>query len=338
MSNHSSTIDGKISLLEHFWEHSADNMFVVSLDGDGDFVIEDINPAQEKNLNLNARTMRCAKIKTIFDAATTEIIESKYRRCLETQQPITEYETVILDGQERYWNTMIIPIIESSPPRKRIFGISREVTELEQAKLEVEALNHDLEKRVMERTVELEESNKKLHELAFYDELTGIGNRRYFELHAEKLIALVLREQNPAYLVMLDIDRFKQLNDTYGHPFGDTVLTALAKLLRESVRSSDVLCRYGGEEFFIMLPFTGESDALEFCARLQEGIRKLTFLHEGNTIRITVSMGVAALGMEANTLKELVRNVDVALYQAKRHGRDRVELYSLPTKHDSQTQ
>jgi diguanylate cyclase (GGDEF)-like protein len=180
---------------------------------------------------------------------------------------------------------------------------------------------------VAERTAELEESNSKLRELAFYDELTGIGNRRFFEVQAEKLIALAQREKTPTFIVMLDIDRFKVLNDSYGHPFGDTVLQALAELLRTTVRGSDVLCRYGGEEFFILLPFTGRDAALEFCTRLQHSIREMVFAHDGDSVRITASMGLAELAPEAGTLKQLVKQADIALYQAKRNGRDRIEVY-----------
>lgn len=230
-------------------------------------------------------------------------------------------------GEERHWNTLIIPIIESEPPRQRIIGISREVTELQRAREEVEALNCELEQRVAQRTAELKESNRKLHDLAFHDPLTGLGNRRYFEIQSAKLIALAQRKGGESNLVMLDIDHFKRINDNYGHPFGDLVLQGLATLLQTLMRSSDVLCRYGGEEFLILLPFTDNEEATEFARRLQQAVREIVFDAGGKTVRISASFGVASMGKATENLSQLVANVDQALYRAKRNGRDRIECF-----------
>lgn len=315
------------NLLGHLWQHSPDNMFIVSLDEEGDFIIDDINPAQGRNLNLEADAVRKVKIRELFARDTAALVEAKYFRCLQQNRPLTEYEAVTLEGRQRYWNTLIIPIQDDGSGRRWIFGISREVTELERAKAALNTLNRQLEERVTERTAELEESNRQLRELAFVDELTGIGNRRYFELHANKLLALVAREKGDATLLMLDIDHFKRLNDGYGHPFGDRVLLRLAGLLGESVRNSDVLGRYGGEEFVILLPFSGPEEGQRFAQRLLEAVRDLSLPLEGDgSVRFSVSIGVASASAGEQALAEMIATADAALYRAKHNGRNRLEL------------
>ncbi|MDQ8045425.1 MAG: diguanylate cyclase [Solirubrobacteraceae bacterium] len=157
------------------------------------------------------------------------------------------------------------------------------------------------------------------------DELTGLFNRRRFDdvlSHA----AARANETDPIALVMLDLDRFKVINDTHGHPFGDTVLKAVAKVVRETARERDLPARYGGEELAVVLA-TGDTEAARhFAERLREGIEALELGDERTgRVPVTASLGVASLPADGDDVGDLVRAADEALYRAKRGGRNRVE-------------
>ncbi len=157
------------------------------------------------------------------------------------------------------------------------------------------------------------------------DELTGLFNRRRFDdvlTHA----AARATATDPIALVMLDLDRFKVINDTHGHPFGDTVLKAVAKIVRDTARERDLPARYGGEELAVVLA-TGDTEAARhFAERLREGIQALK-LGDDRTgpVEVTASLGVASLPADGDDVGDLVRAADEALYRAKRGGRNRVE-------------
>lgn len=154
------------------------------------------------------------------------------------------------------------------------------------------------------------------------DTLTRLGNRRAFEDEFQRRTAEHRRHGTRFLLVLLDIDRFKQLNDTYGHLAGDAVLARLAQVLRQTVRDSDLVARYGGEEFVLLLP-TGEiSHVAESMERIRRAVEAAEFPLEGRTIHVTVSCG-AAEPLEEEGTESLVRRADNALYAAKNAGRNR---------------
>jgi diguanylate cyclase (GGDEF)-like protein len=159
------------------------------------------------------------------------------------------------------------------------------------------------------------------------DPLIGIFNRRYLDRRLGEEIARAKRHAIPLSILMLDIDNFKRVNDTYGHQAGDLVLAHVGKLLLEAVRESDVVARYGGEELLVIAPNTPDPLAVT----LAERIRHQTETHplvldsvSGKQIQITVSIGVAALDGNTKTLQKLVQHADEALYRAKQEGRNRV--------------
>lgn len=165
---------------------------------------------------------------------------------------------------------------------------------------------------------------------ADHDGLTRIHNRRAFD---ERLVEEMRRHQRyrqPMSLLMLDLDHFKSINDTYGHLSGDKVLRAVGHLLSEALRSTDFTARYGGEEFVVILPQTAEEQASQLAERLRQRIAALRFVHNGETFAITVSIGVASLQPGALARRRsLLEKADQALYQAKNQGRNRV-FSSLP--------
>lgn len=164
-----------------------------------------------------------------------------------------------------------------------------------------------------------------LHTQSIRDALTGLYNRRYLEEALEREIRRAVRAEQSLGVLMLDLDHFKKCNDTYGHDAGDAVLRETAALLTRSIRAEDIVCRYGGEEFVIILPTADLNAARLRADRIRTKLRELTILHNGQSLgMITVSVGVAALPDHGTSTKELLAAADAALYQAKREGRDRV--------------
>jgi diguanylate cyclase (GGDEF)-like protein len=164
---------------------------------------------------------------------------------------------------------------------------------------------------------------KKLKHEAAIDPLTGCCNRREFNRQLEREIANARRHNHPLSIFMFDIDHFKLVNDTYGHHAGDEVLRAVAKHIRNEIRTGDNLARYGGEEFIALLPQTEKTMAIELADRLRKKIEDLSIYVDGEKINVTVSFGVAEL--EEHSGKDcLVKDADSMLYKAKANGRNAV--------------
>lgn len=170
------------------------------------------------------------------------------------------------------------------------------------------------------------------------DPLTGLNNRRYLEEMMERETRRSVRAEYGLGVLMLDLDHFKKFNDTYGHDAGDTVLRETAGLLAKSVRAEDIVCRFGGEEFVVILPMADLKASQARAERIRSKLRELTVLHQGQSLgQITVSVGVAALPEHGTTPGELLASADAALYRAKREGRDRVVAAQKPITGDAQT-
>ncbi|HTT23909.1 MAG TPA: GGDEF domain-containing protein [Candidatus Sulfotelmatobacter sp.] len=157
------------------------------------------------------------------------------------------------------------------------------------------------------------------------DPLTGLYNRRYLQEMLEREIRRATRAEQPLGILMLDLDPFKNFNDTYGHEAGDAVLREAGSFLVRSVRAEDFVCRYGGEEFVVVLPTADFRAAEARAERIRTKLRELVVMHNGRSLGlITASIGVAALPNHGTSEKDLLEAADAALYRAKREGRDRV--------------
>lgn len=179
---------------------------------------------------------------------------------------------------------------------------------------------------------------KRYHDLlatrAQIDALTGLHNRSYFEERFAEELAAAHRHGHYLSILMVDIDYFKRINDTHGHPFGDTVLRAVSDAFYDILRASDVVCRYGGEEFVIMLRETSAERAAEVAERLRKRFASLGLSRGGEEVPISASFGIAGTCLMENAEQiagqELVHRADRALYAAKRAGRNRVEVAAEP--------
>ncbi len=160
---------------------------------------------------------------------------------------------------------------------------------------------------------------------AVTDELTGHYNRRAFLKMGEKEVGRARRYQRPLALIFFDIDHFKDVNDKYGHLIGDHVLRVMAELVARTTRATDIVCRYGGEEFIVLMPEAGRDEALAMAERLRQEISHMTVVTAGGTLTLTISLGVAELARDGDEdLESLISRADRAMYQAKAAGRDAV--------------
>lgn len=246
----------------------------------------------------------------------------------------------ILDGQSAHSNPFEIQISQIEPrcfevniktmtlPLKRPGGsllVLHDITERKSAELQVqksEAVYRSMSETLQAQLEEIGKLQEKLREEAIRDPLTSCFNRRYLDVTLEREFARAQREAYSLSLVMIDIDHFKEINDTYGHPAGDAVLRELGKMLRNCIRAGDIVARYGGEEFLMVFPYMKPQDAIkrsEFCRSMFQG---LEVDYEGSKIFNTISLGVASYPLDGNNSEQVIKAADRGLYVAKNAGRN----------------
>ncbi len=197
--------------------------------------------------------------------------------------------------------------------------------ELNRKTVALEKLNQQLQSEIEER----QRVETRLRDLSQRDPLTGAFNRRYFIQVCQDEISRTNRYRHPIAIIMLDIDHFKKVNDTYGHPIGDEVLVQFSKTCQSHLRTTDVFARYGGEEFIILLPETDKNQAKSVAERLREVIAELSITGREKSFQITSSFGVSDIGIDDfnKSLEEVLNEADQALYQAKLNGRNQVNIW-----------
>ncbi len=266
------------------------------------------------------------------------------RAALETEKPVKVDDvqgSALFDGVRGEWvrrgltrplrSVIVVPF----PITESMTGLFVERATIDEPQLGAEAA--ELAERVVEAIVQacgrvqvferLMEQRRQLQDIANTDELTGCATRRSLFLYLERELQVARERGLPLSLVLLDLDRFKEINDTFGHPAGDTVLRALGGWLRgeSSLRSHDRAGRYGGDEFVVVLPGTDSAGALAFAERARTEIAAIPFVFGDAAVRASLSAGIATWpDAEAGSAEELISAADSALYQAKAQGRDRV--------------
>ena len=181
------------------------------------------------------------------------------------------------------------------------------------------------QRREREALEELRKANELLQTLSHTDALTTVFNRRFFDRAAEHARVQAVERRTSLALLMIDIDKFKEINDAFGHAEGDVWLQRIAQMIRDRVRSGDLVARYGGEEFAVILPNAELCEGVVIAERVRTGIESLQYSHPLRAHVPTVSIGVAALAAEAaEGIRDLIASADAALYRAKAAGRNRV--------------
>ena len=182
--------------------------------------------------------------------------------------------------------------------------------------------------KLCEINYKLEELNDKLKELSNCDPLTNVYNRRYFSEISNKMLSLTTRNSHDLGIIILDIDKFKNINDTYGHGLGDKVIIALAQNLKEIVRDSDIVSRFGGEEFVILMYNINLENAQNVAEKIRQHVEAIEIIDNDLTLRFTVSLGVALYdeAIDNKNLEYTLKRADKALYMAKQNGRNQVRV------------
>lgn len=198
---------------------------------------------------------------------------------------------------------------------------------IQNAEEEMMLNNIRLENTVIERTAELMQAKGQAEQLARTDELTGMNNRRSFFEHGAFIEQQSNRNDHTYAIIMLDIDYFKMINDTYSHQTGDKVLVSISDTITEIIRATDIPARIGGEEFCIILPETTDEYAKILSERLRQTISEIVIPQGGINITVTASFGIAMSTSERSTLEQVMANADSAMYQAKKQGRNRAVMF-----------
>lgn len=228
------------------------------------------------------------------------------------------------DGTKYHESQTIAPVIGEDGTITHFIAIKQDVTEEHRMRDDLARAHADLE----ERAASIEMLNGMLREQAIRDPLTSLYNRRYLEETLKREVASVARTGHTLAIAAIDIDHFKMVNDSWGHAAGDRVLRLLADLLASHVRTSDLVCRIGGEEFLVLMPGVDE----DVAASRADGWRKAfaeicSQVHEGFAPECTMSIGISTYSGPPDTIETCQRQADEALYEAKRAGRNRVVVF-----------
>jgi diguanylate cyclase (GGDEF)-like protein len=214
-------------------------------------------------------------------------------------------------SSEMMMNFTFIPVLSLTGKCEEVTIIIYDVTDEASSKLSLQA------------------ANKKLHELSITDRLTTLYNRGYWEECLKQQYNINRRTLMPITLMMFDIDHFKNVNDTYGHPAGDAVLREVSAILKKQIRSTDIAGRYGGEEFAILLVDANRESAFMVAERIRKAVEAHTVYYEDMVIKFTISLGLCTLSETIPSAQEWLVSTDNCLYFSKEHGRNRTTQYGL---------
>jgi diguanylate cyclase (GGDEF)-like protein/PAS domain S-box-containing protein len=294
-------------------ENMSDGVIVIDLQER----IVDINPAAEQFLGVTAAQ--------VVGQKTLEVLKS-WEEITRPFWDRSEIRTEIIVSQDvnRYIDLNITPLFDS---RKRASGrliVFRDVSTRRHSEIALREANQKLQ----EQLTEIRTLRDQLREQAMRDPLTDLFNRRYLEEFLAQELARAEREKYPICLMMIDIDRFKRVNDTCGHNIGDETLRSLARILQARTRRFDVACRYGGEEFIIVMPGLSLETAYERAETLRKEFASLPSMCEKLSVPPTLSIGVAAYPFHGADGEAVIHAADQAMYTAKSAGRNQTVVYS----------
>ncbi|MDD2923160.1 MAG: diguanylate cyclase, partial [Anaerolineales bacterium] len=226
---------------------------------------------------------------------------------------------------ELYWEMEVIaPVFGDKGDIVNFIAVKEDITTRKQVEEQLRRANRQMENSLRK----IEGLQASLREQAIRDPLTQLYNRRFMDESIEREFHYAERQLQPLSIVLLDIDHFKKINDTHGHRAGDEYLIMLAKLLQNYVRKSDIVCRYGGEEFLLVLPNSNFNSAAQHAEELRRLIEDTAIVFEGKEIKATISLGVATYPTHSASYSEIINKADLALYASKRAGRNRVTVWT----------
>jgi diguanylate cyclase (GGDEF)-like protein/PAS domain S-box-containing protein len=287
-------------------EHSQDTIMLHDFDGK----IIDVNQHGCNSLGYTREELLGLSVQDIDQRIVVDKHQEKWKQMV-LGEPIT-LEGVLKSKDGTIFPVEIRLVAFESAGRRLILGIARDITERVQAE-------------------------KTIRQLAYHDALTGLPNRVLFTDRLKLAIAQAHRKQNKLAVMLLDLDHFKDINDTLGHSVGDQLLSSVGKRLTGLLRKEDTVSRMGGDEFFLLLPEINElQDAATIAQKVLHAFQKESFVLDDHDVDITTSIGVAIYPDDGEVVKALFRNADIALYQAKQKGRNNYQHYTQEMNPESQ--
>lgn len=291
---------------------------VLCLAADTDYITTYVNPFYKQIHNISQDEAVGKHIKDIIGDEGFYDNLPHYEKTL--QGNIVEYRGSFnkLDGSIHHYKATYAPIYDASEQVVGITGVVLDIT----SEVEIEFTNQKLKKL----NSEFQKAQQELTRLASTDPLTDLYNRRYFSEISESMFKLAARQESDLSVVLLDADNFKRINDTYGHKVGDNVLIKLAEQIRANVRKSDVVCRYGGEEFIVLLPETDLEGAVVVAENIRQHIEQAhVTVNQALDIEFRASLGVACAEFpQEDHIEQVIYRADNALYRAKEQGKNQV--------------
>lgn len=296
---------------------------IIVIDAQG--LIRDFNPAAERIFGFSAAEITGRSVNQLMPEPFCSAHDGYIAAYLSSGQPKIIGKGREVVGQRSNGSTfpMELAVTEMRVHGRPAFvGTIRDITRRKRDEAALRQANEELEGKVQARTAELAQANEELHVIATTDALTGIVNRRQFDVELTQELERARRYGLPFALILFDIDYFKDVNDRYGHLTGDTVLTALARLVSAQTRANDIFARWGGEEFVLLVQGIDAGDAPQLAEKLRTLIGAHAFPH-GQPV--SCSFGVTGYLADDDSVS-IMQRADKALYQAKTDGRNRVVL------------
>jgi len=238
----------------------------------------------------------------------------------------------VISQNEEWADIPTVAFTQQHDPELRILAFEKGIADCHDFTTSVRevAARMRLHIGLRQRTRRLREEKEHLARIARTDNLTGIYNRAHFDEMLDAELSRCRRTSHPVSVLLLDLDYFKSINDTYGHPCGDMVLQLVAQTIKQTTRCSDVVCRYGGEEFAIILPNTSMANAHLTAEKIRQAIAISRPLYGQQRLQVTATIGISGTrGLGRTSAAELVREADLALYQGKENGRNRSVVYHV---------
>jgi diguanylate cyclase (GGDEF)-like protein/PAS domain S-box-containing protein len=263
---------------------SQDLMYLVKVGPDGEFFFDMVNKKCEERFQLPKETIKDKSVVDLFGKEYGGSLAVKFQQSIETRAPVIYEETYNFLGQARIGHTVLSPVIKDGKVAQ-IIGSTRDITEQKQAEARIKYLS-------------------------FYDDLTGLFNRAFFE---EELKRLDAEGQLPISLIIIDVNGLKFVNDAFGHGEGDRILIDTTRIIEKSCRREDIICRWGGDEFIILLPQCSEEDAEEICQR----IKKNPLKNNRNLIPISLALGTATKKEASQNIQGVLSDAENRVYRNK---------------------
>lgn len=297
----------------HLVENMRDGVLVLDMQNR----IVDINPAMKNFIE--------GKISSYIGKNAFDVFQPWMEKAdLFLEKTETRLELKVPKDPSRYLDLQITPLYDRRQLMNGHLLVFRDITESKQVERRLRYVND----RLQSQLIEIGLLQSKLREQAIRDPLTNIFNRRYLEETLDRELSRAARENYPLCVMMVDLDHFKRVNDTYSHEAGDLVLKAIAETLAEHSRRGDFACRYGGEEFVVVLPNITLETAYVRAQDLRKSLHLLRVPYEYYTLSVTISMGIACFPENGQTRDAILHAADQAMYAAKEAGRDHILSYN----------